>query len=169
MSAPRTIAIVVAVAADWAIGKDNKMPWHMPADLKNFKELTMDFPVVMGRKTFESLGKPLKGRQNIVITNRRDYHPEGATVTHSLKEALEAAGEANQIFIIGGRQIYGEALEKDIVDIIYLTRIHETFEADVFFDPLKPDHWDKVAERPFLPDSRNPHAYTFETYIRKRR
>lgn len=164
----KTVALVVAAAENYVIGASNTMPWHLPADLRNFKELTMGYPVVMGRKTYESIGKPLPGRDNIVITNRRDYQPEGVTVAHSLTQALEAAGQVAQVSIIGGATVYQEALERGLADIVYMTRIHAEFDGDVFFPPLNPEQWNRVSERFHHKDANNAFDFTFETWIRKK-
>lgn len=162
-----TVALVVAAAENYVIGANNTMPWHLPADLRNFKELTTGYPVVMGRKTYESIGKPLPNRTNIVITAKRDYQPEGVTVAHSLTEALQVAGNTAQVSIIGGATVYQEALERRLADIVYMTRIHAEFDGDVYFPPLNAEHWSRVSERFHHKDTDNPYDFTFETWIRK--
>lgn len=163
-----TTCLIVAAAENHVIGAAGKLPWHLPGDLRNFKDLTMDFPIVMGRKTFESIGKALPGRINVVITHKRGLDLPGAAVVHSLTEALAAVANYPQVFIIGGSQVYREALEKDVADMVYLTRVHAEYDGDVYFPPLPLDKWEKVSERKQLPDDKNPHAYSFETWIRKR-
>lgn len=144
-----TIALIVAVADNNVIGKDNKMPWHIPADFKHFKEITMGKPCIMGRKTYESileqLGKPLPGRTSIVISRTLSSgrgQGEGLKISDSLENAITRAKEekSQEIIIIGGAQIYKEALDKNLVDRIYLTRVHQSPEGDAFFPELGP-HW----------------------------
>ncbi|MFC4158905.1 dihydrofolate reductase [Chitinimonas lacunae] len=125
------ISLIAAVARNGTVGRDNAMPWHLPADLRYFKSVTSGHPVVMGRKTFDSIGRPLPNRHNIVITRQIDWQVEGITVVHSLEEALAAAGPADEIFIMGGGQIYAQALP--LADRLYLTEIDADFEGDAFF------------------------------------
>lgn len=130
------LCLIVAQAANRAIGKDNQMPWHLPEDLQYFKRVTMGKPIIMGRKTFESIGRPLPGRTNIVITRQKDWQANGVQAAGSLAAAIElAATEApEEIMVIGGAQIYQESLP--LADRIYLTQIHESFDGDAFFPPL---------------------------------
>lgn len=142
-----TVSLIVAAADNNVIGKNNKMPWHIPEDFKHFKEITMGKPCVMGRKTFESilesLGKPLPGRTSIVIS-RSGYAHDGAITCVSLEEAIKKAKTINdEIIIMGGAQIYKEALDKNLVDIIHLTRVHQTPEGDAFFPELD-EQWRQV-------------------------
>lgn len=159
-----TVSLIVAAADNNVIGKDNKMPWHIPEDFKHFKALTMGKPCIMGRKTFESivaqLGRPLPGRQNIVVS-RSEHIYDGAIACASLPLAFEAAKATNpeEIFIIGGAQIYQEALEQDLVDKIYLTRVHQSPEGDALFPHLG-DEWTEK--------TREDHAgFSFITLIKK--
>ena len=141
-----TISLIVAVADNNVIGKDNKMLWHIPEDFKYFKSVTLGKPCVMGRKTYESifdaLGKPLPGRDSIVIT-RGGFEDGHAIVTSSLENAIEKATAltADEVMIIGGAQIYNLALESDLVDKIYLTQVHQSPEGDAFFPELSGDKW----------------------------
>ena len=157
------VALVVAASENGIIGKDNRLPWHMPADLKHFKKLTTGHTVVMGRKTFESIGKALPQRRNIVVTRQPGYAAEGCTVVHSLREAL--AIDADDLFVIGGAAIYEQALPD--AGRIYLTRIHENFEGDTYLFPIDPNHWSETERADFDADERNPHAYSFITYERR--
>ena len=126
------ISIIVAMAENRAIGKDNQLLWHISADLKRFKKITMGHPIIMGRKTFESIGKVLPGRQNIIISRRKDYQAAGATICHNPEEALKCCDRAEEVFVIGGAEIYQTFFPR--ADRIYLTQIHETYsEADTFF------------------------------------
>ncbi len=162
-----TVSIIVAVSENHVIGFQNKMPWHLPAELKYFKELTMGVPIIMGRKTFEANGGVLPGRLNIVITRQQNYSPEGVVVYGSLDEALKACADYQNIFIIGGSEVYKEALSRKLVDIVYLTRVHATVEGDAFFQPLQLADWERVSQRPVAADAKNVYAYTLETYIFK--
>lgn len=165
MSTP-IISIIVAAAENNAIGKDNQLLWHLPNDLKFFKRMTSGHTVIMGRKTFESFGKPLPNRRNIVITRQPGYKLDGAEVVHSLDEALGLAGkEVEELFIAGGAQIYKEALP--ITDKFYLTRVHESFEADAFFPEFDENDWQLVSREDFEADEKHAYGYSFLIYIRK--
>src|SRR5258708_7509586 len=125
------ISIIVALSENNLIGVNNQLPWRLSADLKRVKAITMGHPLIMGRKTFESIGKPLPGRTNIVITRNKDFKADGCFVVSSLKEAIEKAKDDSEIFIFGGGEIFREALP--IVNKIYMTRIHHHFEGDTYF------------------------------------
>lgn len=160
------IAIVVAAAENNVIGKDNGLIWHLPADLRHFKQLTMGHPMLMGRKTFESIGKPLPGRTSIIITNQKDYAADGCIVTHSVQEAIEQAKALDEeVCIIGGAEVYRQALP--FTDTIYLTRIHHTFEGDVFFPELKDEEWETLKQEHHEPDEKNKYSYSFITLRRR--
>jgi dihydrofolate reductase len=137
------LSMIAAVAQNLAIGKNNQLLWHLPEDLKRFKEITKGHPVLMGQKTFESLGKPLPGRVNIVISIDPNYRAEGCVIVHSLEEALEAGKKtgSDEIFVIGGGSIYKQFLPK--ADKLYITKVHRDFEADVFFPPYE-DRFKKI-------------------------
>ncbi len=164
-----TISIIAAVAENDAIGRENRLLWHMPADMKRFKTLTTGHTVVMGRRTFESLPKgALPNRKNIVLTSRvADNFPE-CIVCGSMSEALEACGKGeDEVFIIGGATVYREAM--DIADKIYLTRIHAVAEdADAFFPEVSPDEWEETERQEFSSDDRHAYPFTFITYQRRR-
>ncbi|QCR22933.1 dihydrofolate reductase [Pontibacter sp. SGAir0037] len=154
------IAIVVAIAENNVIGKDNQLIWHLPADLRHFKQLTLGHPIIMGRKTFESIGKPLPGRTSIIITRQQDYQVEDCVVVHSVEEALAKAKELDErASIIGGAEIYRQALP--FTDTVYLTRLHHTFEGDTFFPELPAEDWQQVAEAFHEPDEKNKYSYSF--------
>ena len=141
-----TLSILVAVSSNGAIGKDNRLPWKISADLKRFKKLTMGHPIIMGRKTWDSIGRPLPGRANIVITRDRKLSAEGAIVVHSLEEALAAAARSDgsdEVFVIGGEQIYQMALSR--ADRVYLTRVHIPIEGDAFFPELDGEIYSETA------------------------
>lgn len=161
-------SFIVARADNGVIGKDNGLIWHMPHDLKFFKETTSGHYVLMGRKSYESVGKPLPNRLNIIITRNTDYAVEGALVVHSLLEALELAEKQKQqeVFILGGGEIYRQALEKKLVDRIYLTEIKDTFEGDTYFPELNPDEWKQTHREEYQADHKNPHDYAFVTLER---
>ena len=153
-----TTAIIVAMGSNRVIGRDNGMPWHLPADLKHFRQTTLGKPVLMGRKTHESIGRPLPERMNIVITRDRDYDAPGCTVVHSVEEALQAAA-GGEVMVIGGAECYRQVLPR--ADTIYLTLIHHAFEGDTRFPELPDAEWREVARVDHPPDERNPYPYSF--------
>ncbi|WP_338520066.1 type 3 dihydrofolate reductase [Alteromonas gracilis] len=163
------LSMIAAMANNRVIGADNDMPWHLPADLKHFKAVTLGKPVIMGRKTYESIGKALPGRPNIVITGNSEYSLSDATVVDSPESALEVAKalspQTNEIMVIGGGTIYQSFLDK--ADTLYLTFI----DLDVAGDTQFPDYeaattWNETAREAFEPDDKNPHAYSFVTLAR---
>lgn len=165
-SRPR-IALIAAMAANRVIGQGNKMPWHLPADLKHFKRLTLGKPIVMGRKTFESIGsKPLPGRVNIVISSRHDFQPTGVVVAPDLRKALEIAeGHAvDEIMVIGGASVYEQALP--LADRLYLTFIQLNVPGDAQFPDLRQFKWNEVSSESHTPDAENPYNYSFVTFER---
>lgn len=162
------IVLVVAVADNGVIGRDGAMPWHLPADLRHFKRLTTGKPVIMGRKTFASIGKPLPGRHNIVLTRDGGWTADGVTVVPNLAEAIAAAGldpraRAGEIMVVGGAQIYAEAMP--IATRIELTRIHIDPDGDTFFPDPDPTQWREAARAASPADGDAP-AHTFLTYVR---
>jgi dihydrofolate reductase len=161
--------ISLLVAADEAnvIGKDNTLPWHLPNDLKYFKNKTWGMPIVMGRKTFESIGKPLQGRTNIVLTRNRDWKSDGVTVVHTMEGAETIANESavKELFIIGGAEIFNSIFNR--ADRIYITRIHHTFEGDVFFPVLDENVWQLSKETHCTADEKNAYPHTFQLWERK--
>ncbi len=160
-------AIIVALAENNAIGKNNDLLCYMPADLKHFKELTTGHTVVMGRRTFESLPKgALPNRDNIVITRNENLNFENTIMVHSMEEAIKAADKEKKIFIIGGASVYNEAL--DFADTLYLTFIHHAFsDADTFFPKWNTDEWVETERIDFKADEKNPFDYSFVTLKRK--
>ena len=152
-------SLIVAVARNGAIGKDNAMPWHLPADLAHFRRTTLGRPVIMGRRTWESLGRALPGRRNIVVSRRPAYRAPGAEVVASLAEAWQAAEGADEAFVIGGAQLYAEALAE--ADRIYLTEIAGDVAADAFFPALAPGRWRKSVLGEHRADERNRFALRF--------
>lgn len=158
------ISVIVAMAANRVIGHENRLPWHLPADLKHFKATTLGKPVVMGRRTWESIGRPLPGRTNIVITRDTAYTAEGCVVVHSLDEGIRAAGEAAEVMIIGGAGLYRQALP--LADTLYLTLIHGEFAGDTHFPEWRQDAWRETGRVDHEPDENNSHAYSFITLER---
>ncbi|GIN56568.1 dihydrofolate reductase [Lederbergia ruris] len=148
------------------IGKDNQLPWRLPADLKYFKETTMGHPIVMGRKTYESIGKPLPGRTNIVLTRNPSFKVDGCEVLHSKADFLSWAKKTDEeIFVIGGAEIY--RLFIDEVDQLYVTKIFEQFEGDEYFPKINWENWQLVSKKPGIKDEKNPYDYEFRKYVRK--
>ena len=141
------ISLIAAMGRNRVIGKDNSLPWKLPEDMKRFRELTKGKPVIMGRKTFESIGKPLPNRTNIVITRDKNYSAEGCIVVHSAEDALKAAKNADEAMIIGGEQIFREFLPR--ANRIYLTIIDKDFEGDAFFPDFKEDDWEKIKQEKY--------------------
>jgi dihydrofolate reductase len=159
-----TISIIVAIAQNYAIGKNNQLLWHMPNDLKHFKQITSGRTIIMGRKTYESVGKPLPNRRNIVVT-RQDMDIPGCEVVKSIEEGLSLCTGEDEVFIGGGAEIYRQAM--DITDRIYLTIIHKDFEADTFFPEIDYQKWDEVSREFHDPDEKNPLPYSFITLNRR--
>ena len=160
------IVMIYARAANGVIGKDGTLPWHLPADLKRFKALTMGCPMIMGRKTFQSLGKPLPGRRHIVLTRRESWDSEGADVARTVDEALALARQgasASEITIIGGAAVYD--MFRPLAQRIELTEIHADYEGDTVMKPLS-DDWVVIAREDFAADGDRP-AYSFVTYSRE--
>ncbi|WP_462265049.1 dihydrofolate reductase [Mucilaginibacter sp.] len=157
------ITIVVAIAQNKAIGKNNQLLWHLPADLKHFKEITSGHTIIMGRKTYDSIGKPLPNRRNIVITRQALQLP-GCEVVPSLNAALALCQNETELYIIGGAQIYKEALP--LTDTIYLTEVHQSFEADTFFPEIRPEEWEEILRQNHAPDEKNALSYSFVTLRR---
>ena len=158
------ISIVAAVSQNGVIGKDGKIPWKLPADLAYFKNLTMGHAIVMGRKTYDSIGKALPGRTNIVITRQKHFSAADCIVAHSLKDALLKA-EGKEIFIIGGGEIYREAMP--LADKLYLTLVEQDFEGDAFFPPLDTAVWKFGSRTKGITDEKNQYPYSFLVVERK--
>lgn len=155
-----SLCAIVAMASNRCIGRDNTLPWRLPADLKRFKQLTLGHTLVMGRKTYESIGRPLPGRTTLVVTRQRDWAAEGIQVAHSLEEALERA-PGSEVFIAGGAQLYAEAQPR--VRRLYLTRIERDYAGDTFFPPWDLSGWRLSAEEPHPATATEP-PFTFLTY-----
>lgn len=160
------ITIVVAMGLDNEIGADNQLLWHLPKDLKHFKELTSEHPIIMGRKTYESIGKPLPNRTNIVISRKKDWFEEGILIVGSVKEAVKFAKKIDdQVFIIGGGNIYEQTL--DLTDKLEVTLVQTKLKADTFFPIISPKIWDKTDEICHKKDEHNEFDFCFQTYERK--
>jgi dihydrofolate reductase len=161
-----TISLVVAASENNVIGKDNRLLWHLPNDMKFFKNTTWGMPVIMGRKTFESLGKPLTGRTNIVMTRDREWVAKGTTVTANLDEAMKAAAEtdAKEVFVIGGGEIFKQVLPQ--ANRVYLTRVHTKLEGDAFFPELPVKDWKLLSQLDFTADAKHAFAYSFQVWQR---
>ena len=157
--------MIAAAAENNALGKDNEMVWHLPDDFKRFKQLTTGHHIIMGRKTFESFPKPLPNRTHIVITRQKDYHPENCIVVGNIKEAIEKAPQNEDVYIIGGGEIYNLGLL--FADKIELTRVHSEFEADAFFPEMNPEEWELAREEFHSKDEKHNFDFTFQTFIRK--
>lgn len=164
MTSPVEVVLVVAVAQGGVIGTGGALPWHLPADLAHFRRLTLGRPVIMGRATFESIGKPLPQRQNIVLSRRAGFAPPGVQVVASLNEAYRlAAAHGGPAMVIGGAAVYAQALSD--ASTVELTEVHASVEGDTHFPPLGAG-WHEVAREDHAADARNAHAYSFVTYRR---
>jgi len=159
------ITLIAAAAENNALGKDNDLLWHLPEDFKRFKQITSGHNIIMGRKTFESFPKPLPNRTHIIITRQEEYLVEGCLVVHSLEEALEIAPQNEEVFIIGGAQIYEQALP--FADKIDLTRVHIELDADAFFPEFNTSEWNLVFSEKHFKDEKHQFDYTFDTYLKK--
>lgn len=158
------ITVIAAIAENNALGKNNDLIWHLPADLKRFKTVTTGNYILMGRNTFESIGKPLPNRTTIIITRNKNYLKDGCLIAHSLEEALEMAKKQEQIFIIGGAQIYKETLAKDLADQLDITLVHKEFDADVYFPIIDKKLWKETKREDFKADEKNKYDYSFISY-----
>ena len=166
-------ALIVAMSQNRVIGRNNKLPWYLPGDLKYFKQATMSKPIIMGRKTWDSIGRPLPGRMNVVISRNSEWQaPTGTVAAQSLEEALvkaEAHAElegGNEVMIIGGGQIYTEALP--IVDRMYVTLVHAEVDGDAFFPEVSWEAWEEIGREDFAAADNNPYDYSFVVYQRRR-
>jgi len=159
-----TISLVVAASENNAIGKNNQLLWNLPNDLKFFKNTTWGFPVIMGRKTFEEVNKPLPGRTNIVITSNPGWQAAGTITVGNINEAIAKAAETNskQAFIIGGGEIYKQSME--IADIIYITRVHAQLEGDTFFPEIDESKWKLTSNQDFVADEKHAYNYSFQIW-----
>lgn len=162
------ISLIVAMDEQRGIGKDGKLPWHLSSDLKRFRALTMGHHIIVGRKTYESIGKPLPGRHTIVVTRSESYKPEGCLIAHSVEEAIRVARERGETeaFVCGGAAIYAGALPG--ADRLYLTLVHTTVEADVFFPAIEQQAWTEKESSSHAKDEKNQYPLTFKLLEKKR-
>ncbi|PQB07971.1 diacylglycerol kinase [Polaribacter filamentus] len=158
------ITIIAAISNNNALGKNNDLIWHLPADLKRFKKITSGHHILMGRNTFESIGKPLPNRTTIIITRNKNYFTDGCLIASSLEDAIELAKKDEEIYIIGGAQIYKYAIENNLVDALDVTLVHHEFEADVFFPVIDSKIWKEVSREDFKADEKNKFDYSFVSY-----
>jgi len=160
-------SIIAAKSDNNVIGKDNDLVWHMPADLKFFKNTTKGHYVIMGRKTFESMNGPLPNRTHIIITRKSDYEAEGCFVVESIEAAFKIAEEKllDEVFILGGAEIYRQTIDK--ADKMYITEIQSTFEGDAFFPEIDKSYWNEVKREAHEADEKNPHPYAFVEYLKR--
>ena len=158
------INVIAAIATNNALGKDNDLIWHLPADLKRFKKVTTGHYIIMGRNTYESIGRPLPNRTTIIITRNKNYFKEGCLIANSLEQAIEMSKEEAQVFIIGGAQIYKETIAKDLAQQLDITLVHKDFEADVYFPEIDFKIWKEVARENFKADEKNKLDYSFISY-----
>jgi dihydrofolate reductase len=159
------VSIIAAMDRNRLIGNNNQLPWRLPADLAHFKRVTMGKPIIMGRKTFESIGKPLPGRINIVLTRSTDFHTEGVLTANTLDQALEMAVGEDEVMVIGGSEIYALALPR--ADRLYLTYVESSYQGDAWFPPFDSEQWRVIASEEHAADGNNSCDYRFVTYERK--
>lgn len=162
------ISAIVAMSQNRVIGKDNKIPWHLPADLKYFKKTTLNHHIILGRKCYESIGKPLPRRTNIIVTRNKTFKAEGCVIVNSIGEGLAYARERDEIevFIVGGGEIYRQSIH--LWDKLYLTEVEIEIFGDIFFPKIDNNQWLMNTEKHYLMDEKNPHDYTFKIYERKK-
>ena len=160
------LSIIAAMSANRVIGSNNDLPWRLPGDWKRFKSLTIGHHLIMGRKTFESIGQPLPGRTTVVITHQTGFAPAGVLVAHSIDQALNLVAGDDEVFVAGGAQIYQQLLPR--ADRLYLTSIHEEFEGDTNFPEFEESDWQLISEEGYEPDEKNLYPYTFLVYEKKK-
>jgi dihydrofolate reductase len=160
------ISIIVAMARNRVIGVDGRIPWHLPEELKRFKRLTLGHHIVMGRKTWESIGRALPGRTSVIVTRQSGYRAPGAKVVHSLDEAITACGSDDEIFVIGGAELYSQSLPR--AGRLYLTTVDAEVAGDTFMPELAAGDWREVSKEAFAADERHPHSFRCVTYERAR-
>ena len=159
------ITLIAAVAENNALGKDNQLLWHLPDDFKRFKNITSGHHIIIGRKTFESFPKPLPNRIHVIITRQKDYQPEGCLIVDSFAKAISVCPKDEELFIIGGGEIYKQSIE--MADKLDITRVHHTFDADTFFPEIDLNKWKLTSEEYHPKDEKHRFDFTFETYLRK--
>ncbi|HQZ23746.1 MAG TPA: dihydrofolate reductase [Flavobacterium sp.] len=159
------IILIAAVAENNALGKNNDLLWHLPKDFKRFKEITSGHHIIMGRKTFESFPKPLPNRTHVIITRQKEYVCEGCIVVQDLEKAIAVCPKNEDIFVIGGGEIYSQSIH--LADQLDITRVHHSFEADVYFPEIDPEIWELTSEVFNPKDEKHLYDYTFQTFVRK--
>lgn len=159
------LSLIVAMATNRTIGINNQMPWHLSADLKKFKKITMGQPIIMGRKTFESIGRPLPGRQNIIISRDLQYQQQGCLVFNDLDSALQSCTGSDEVFVIGGATLYAATLAR--AERLYITEIQQAFDGDTWFPEIKQEQWREVAREDINDDNSVDFNYSFIIYERK--
>jgi dihydrofolate reductase len=159
------VSVIVAFDSNLLIGCENKLPWHLPADLKHFKTITMGHYMIMGRKTYESIGKPLPGRTSVVITRQKDFVAEGCIIASSIQDALAKCVDQDEVFIIGGAEIFNACMP--LAQKLYTTVIHHRFAGDTHFPAINDKEWNKISVIHNSADEKNPWPYSFEEYVRQ--
>ena len=160
------IILIAAVAENNALGKNNDLLWHLPKDFKRFKEITSGHHIIMGRKTFESFPKPLPNRTHVIITRQKDYIYEGCIVVQDLEKAIAVCPKNETIFVIGGGEIYSQSIH--FADQLDITKVHHSFEADVYFPEIDPEIWELTSEIFNSKDEKHLYDYTFQTFVKKK-
>ena len=158
------ISLIAAMAENRVIGRDNQLPWRLSADLKHFRKITTGKPIIMGRNTHDSIGRPLPDRLNIIISRDQQYQADGCVVVHSIDAALKAASEAEEVMIMGGAQLYEQMIER--ADRLYLTLVHAEIEGDVYFPDIDWEHWQEISAENFKSDDKNEFDYSFCVFDR---
>jgi len=159
------VSIIAAVGNNRVIGRNNSLPWKLPADMEHFRKLTIGKPIIMGRRTFESIGEPLSGRMNIVLTDDNNFQPPGCLIAYSVEQALNMAGEQDEVMIIGGASVYRQFLP--LASRMYLTLIKKDFVGDAYFPEFDPNEWFEVEHQDYEPDENNHYQYSFVTLQKK--
>ncbi|WP_010133944.1 dihydrofolate reductase [Ochrovirga pacifica] len=157
--------IIAAVGNNNELGKDNDLIWHLPADLKRFKKITSGHHIIMGRNTYESIGKPLPNRTSIIVTRNPNYTAKGCLVTNSLEKAIALAQKDSNTFVIGGAEIYKQAIH--LVDELDICEVHSTFDADTYFPDIDPAVWQEISRKKFAADEQNKYDYSFVRYQKR--
>jgi len=160
------LSLIVAFDENRLIGKNNALPWHLPADLKHFKNITMGHHMIMGRKTYESIGKPLPGRVTVIVTRQKDFVAEGCIVVNSLEQAIDHCRNEEEIFVIGGAQIFEYAMP--LANRLYITQIHHKFEGDTYFEEIDDAVWQETSREFHQADEKNNWDYTYINYSKKK-
>jgi len=159
------LSLIVAMDENRLIGSDNQLPWHLPADLAFFKRTTLGKPIIMGRKTYESIGRPLPGRRNIVITRDTEFSAEGCEIVNDIDAALCSCSDHDELMLIGGASLYEQTIDRS--SCMYITRIHHSFEGDTWFPEFNSAQWTIVDQQDFNADEKNAYAYSFVKYVQE--